>query len=502
MSTDSKNEKVRGNIEAQDQDPIAERYETVIGLEVHVQLGTRTKLFCGCENRFGAPPNTLTCPICSGHPGVLPVPNRQALRLGILAALSLDCDIQEHCKFDRKHYYYPDLPKGYQISQFDLPFALNGGVRLSSGKVIGLERIHLEEDAGKNLHADGHSHVDLNRAGVPLIEIVGMPEIRSPEEAHDYLESLKRSMRYAGVSECDMEKGSLRCDANISLRQHGASEFGTKVEIKNLNSFKKVVAALQYERKRQAACLDRGEPIHQETRLFDDASQQTRVMRTKEEAMDYRFFPEPDIPPFEISTTEIEVLRPLLPERHWERRARFMQEAGLGEYDSMVLTLEQETADYFEAAWKALGPSQEEAKLTANWVMTEVLRLSNEKGLPLSKLPIDPGTLASLCRLIQEGKASNQAARKVFKHMAETGDSPEKALEELGLAQISDPAELEPIVQKVIENSKKAVKDYFKGKKKALDAMKGGVMRETRGRANPGLVSEILLRLLENLREK
>ncbi len=501
MSNDPSKDPRRDSKDGSDHDSISERYETVIGLEVHVQLGTKTKLFCACENRFGAPPNTLTCPICSGHPGVLPVPNREALRFGILAALALECDIQGHCKFDRKHYYYPDLPKGYQISQFDLPFALGGGVRLRSGKTIALERIHLEEDAGKNIHAEGHSHVDLNRAGVPLIEIVGMPEIRSSEEAHDYLESLKRSMRYAGVSECDMEKGSLRCDANISLRKHGAPEFGTKVEVKNLNSFKKVVAALEYERRRQAACLDEGRAIHQETRLFDDQAQQTRIMRSKEEAMDYRFFPEPDIPPFEITAKDIDEIRPLLPERHWERKARLMEEAALNDYDSMVLTLEKETADYFEAAWKALGPGQEEAKLTANWVMTEVLRLSNEENVPLSKLPISPEDLAALCRLIQEGKASNQAGRKVFKHMVKTGEPPAKALEALGLAQISDPAELEPLVRAVLDKSQKAIKDYFKGKKKALDAMKGGVMRETRGRANPGLVNEILLRLLEDLRE-
>ncbi|MFQ5506424.1 MAG: Asp-tRNA(Asn)/Glu-tRNA(Gln) amidotransferase subunit GatB [Planctomycetota bacterium] len=469
-----------------------ERFEPVIGLEVHVQLATRTKLFCDCANEFGAPPNSLSCPICSGHPGVLPVPNDQAIQLALRAALMLGCAIQARSKFDRKHYFYPDLPKGYQITQLDLPFARGGSVELASGRLARLERIHLEEDAGKNTHAEGYSVVDLNRAGVPLIEIVGLPDLRSPAEAADFLQSLRRAMRYAGASDCDMEKGSLRSDANISVRETGTTGLGTKVEIKNLNSFRMVERALAHELERQAQTLERGEAVVQETRLWDDEQGETRSMRSKEEAMDYRYFPEPDIPPLRHVSSEVREIQRELPEPPWRLRRRFIQELGLGDHDAGVLASELDIARYFEATFAALG----NAKLAANWVMTEVLRAVNETGVALPCFPVQPAGLAELIALVEAGKASRQSARKVFQCMFETGESAAPALEQLGLAQISDPAVLEPLIRKVIEDSPKTVQDYRKGKTKALDALKGKVMRETRGRADPALVGEILARVL------
>jgi len=468
--------------------------ETVIGLEVHVQLATNTKLFCRCKNEFGAPPNRNTCPICAGHPGVMPVPNERAIELGVRAASMLGCEIQRSSKFDRKHYFYPDQPKGYQISQYDLPYARGGGVELDDGRVLGLERIHLEEDAGKSTHHDGFTTVDLNRAGVPLIEIVGLPEIRSPEDAHSYLDNLRRAMRFARVSDCDMEKGSLRCDANISLRPVGQSELGTKVEIKNLNSFRMVERALVFEQARQAAVLAAGGSVVQETRLWDDDAGETRSMRSKEEAMDYRYFPEPDIPPLVIAEELIEGIRAERPEPHQARRRRFVESLGLSDYDASVLTAEREIADYFEQVIAAGA----DAKLAANWVMTEVLAVQNETGTALDDFPLRPRVLAEIIALVAGGAISHQSGRKLFKHLLSHDTKPAAAVDELGLAQISDEVALEPIVRSVIANADKAVADYKKGKKKALDAMKGMVMRETRGRANPTIVGELLERLLRD----
>jgi len=495
-------DKKKKSTDAAKQDPamatVLEKYSVVIGLEVHCQLNTKTKLFCDCANEFGSPPNQNTCPVCLGHPGVLPVLNKKALHLAIQGALMFGCEIQEFSKFDRKHYFYPDLPKGYQISQFDLPFALGGTVELTDGRKCGLERIHLEEDAGKNTHQADNSIVDFNRAGVPLIEIVGLPDMETPADAHDWLENLRRALRYSGVSECDMEKGSLRCDANVSLRPIGQEEFGTKVEVKNLNSFSMVERALIYEILRQAEVLDAGSTLDQETRLFNEVEGVTKTMRKKEGATDYRYLPEPDLPPVVLTKATIGDYRSETPESHWTKKARFQADHDLSDYDAMVLTLEQDTAEFFESSHALMG----DAKLVANWVMTEVLREVNESGQKLADFAMTPARLTDLLGEIQGGKVSHQGARKVFRAMVEKVDHTADALiQELGLAQISDRATLEPLVQMVVDNSAKAVKDYKNGKMKALDSMKGMVMRETKGRANPNMVSDILLEILQGLED-
>ena len=465
-------------------------YDVVIGLEVHVQLKTETKLFCDCKNEFAAAPNQNTCPICSGYPGVLPVPNKRALELGIRAGLMLECEIQAESKFDRKHYFYPDLPKGYQITQYDRPFALGGKVLLDSGKKACLERIHWEEDAGKNIHRKGYSIVDLNRAGVPLIEIVGRPDLTSPAEAHDFLVNLRRALRYAGVSDCDMEKGSLRCDANISLRPKGQKELGTKVEIKNLNSFSMVEHALTHEIERQSEVLTKGERLVQETRLWDEEKGETRSMRRKEAADDYRYFMEPDIPEIRFSDARIRELGGTLPQSHWQKKKRYERELALSPYDAALLSSELEIALYFEEVLTQQG----DAKLAANWVMTEVLRAQKELECPLGTFPIRPVRLGELLALVAAGTVSHSGAKKIFQALLTGDESPAQALDRMGLAQISDPAELEPIVKQVIASSEKAVADFKKGKSKALDAMKGKVMQLTRGRANPQVVSDLLSR--------
>ena len=472
---------------------LLEKYDVVIGLEVHCQLDTETKLFCDCINEYGSPPNQNTCPVCLGHPGVLPVLNEEALHRAIQAASMFGCEIQSFSKFDRKHYFYPDLPKGYQISQFDLPFALGGTVELTDGRQCGLERIHLEEDAGKNMHRADDSVVDFNRAGVPLIEIVGLPDLETPADAHDWLDNLRRALRYSGVSECDMEKGSLRCDANVSIRPIGQEQLGTKVEVKNLNSFSMVERALTYEILRQARVLDSGGSLDQETRLWNEDEGVTKTMRKKEGTTDYRYLPEPDLPPVVLTPETLERYRSEIPESHWTKKARFQEDHDLSDYDAMVLTLEQDTAEFFEASHALL----DDAKLVANWVMTEVLREVNESGQKLADFAMTPRRLTDLLTRIQEGKVSHQGARKVFRAMVDQVDQTADAIiEELGLAQISDRETLEPLVRKVVDDNAKAVEDYRKGRAKALDSLKGRVMRETGGRANPNLVGDILLEIL------
>ncbi len=469
-----------------------ESYEIVIGLEVHVQLAARTKLFCSCPYRFGAEPNTLVCPVCLGLPGSLPVLNQKALELGIRAALALGGRIAPRLLFDRKNYFYPDLPKGYQITQKDHPLALGGEVELPSGKAVPLERIHLEEDAGKSIHTGrGETLVDLNRAGVPLLEIVTRPGIRSPQEAHRYLEALKLALRYAGVSECDMEKGSLRCDANISLRPAGTETKGVKVEVKNLNSFKAVEKALAFEARRQEALLRAGRPVLLETRLWDEKKGETRPMRSKEEDRDYRFFPEPDLPPMEIPPALVERIRGELPESPQARRKR-LEDLGLSPREAAVLVARPEAAGLFEETVRA-GADPTRA---AHWILGPVFRLAGEIPGLLGKGILTGENLAELIGLVDRKALTPQSAGKILRKLAEEGGSPAGLMAEMGLGRIEDEKELEEIARKVLEENPRPVESYRKGKTAALEALLGLVMRATRGRADPSRTREILVRLL------
>lgn len=480
-------------------------FETVIGLEVHVELATRTKIFCGCPTGFGASPNTQVCPVCLGLPGSLPVLNREVLALGLRAALALNCTPAERTKFDRKNYFYPDLPKAYQISQYDLPLAVKGRVviDLPEGvKSIGITRVHLEEDAGKLVHqsrggqiggASG-SLVDYNRTGVPLIEIVSEPDMRSPEEAYAYLVALKEILMYAGVSDCNMEEGSLRCDANISLRPAGQAAFGTKVEIKNMNSFKNVRAALEYEVKRQTRMLNEGGRIVQETRLWDADKGSSHSMRSKEEAHDYRYFPEPDLPVFVITEDMLAAQRSALPELPRVRRERLTRQYGLNAYDAGVLTAERALADYFEEAVAAPAP----AKTVCNWLTVELLGKLNAEGRSIAESPIAPRRLGELAALVETGKISGKIGKDVFAEMYATGKDPGAIVKEKGLSQISDAASLGKLVDEVIAANPGPVQDYRGGKAQSLGFLVGQVMKASRGQANPKLVNEILRERLGN----
>mgnify|MGYP006284430725 CR=1 FL=1 len=473
-------------------------YETVIGLEVHVQLRTQTKLFCGCSTAFGSEPNTQVCPVCLGQPGVLPVLNRQALRYSVKSALALHCTIAEHTKFDRKNYYYPDLPKNYQISQYDMPYSRGGYLDIrvdGKEKRIGLTRIHLEEDAGKLVHSTGnYSDVDLNRTGTPLMEIVTEPDIRSPQEAYAFLTLLRLTLRYIGVSDCNMQEGSLRCDANISLRPEGRKELGTKVEIKNLNSFKAVQAALEYEMERQEDELDSGEKIIQETRLWDADRQETRSMRTKEGEEDYRYFPEPDLPPFTLSRDDVSDIRKDIRELPSEREKRFVEEYSIPAYDAGVIIQDREVADFFEACARSTG----DAKEASNWVMGEIMRAMNDRKAALQDLNISADSLSDLIGLIKKGTVSKKIAREsVFPVMLEEGKVPEEIVREKDLEQKSDAGELEAWITEAIEKNPKAVEDVRNGKKKAIGALVGYVMKQSKGQANPGMVNRMLSEKLQ-----
>jgi aspartyl-tRNA(Asn)/glutamyl-tRNA(Gln) amidotransferase subunit B len=480
------------------------RWHPVIGLEVHVQLATASKMFCRCEARFGAPPNSLVCPVCSGQPGTLPVLNAQALRLGVLAGLALRCRIDPATKFDRKNYFYPDLPKGYQISQFDQPLCREGVLEFEhegERRSVRIVRAHLEEDSGKIIHPEGMdlSLVDLNRAGTPLLEIVSGPDIRSTGEAAAYLQALRRTLRYAGVSECDMEKGSFRCDANLSLRAGPDAPFGTRTEIKNLNSFRFVAAALQAEAERQGALLDRGEKVIQSTMAFDPRSGRTAVMRTKEDAHDYRYFPEPDLPRFAVDPAWVERLRAELPELPDARRARFLA-AGLAPRDAEALLAERVLADYHEAvlAAAAEGGSSLPAPSTAGWVLTEVLRLANERRLPVDRLATTPARLAGLLALVHGGQLSVQAARQVVSALeAQPGADARQLAQSLDLLQVSDSGALEDVVRGVLADQADMVARYRSGKTGLFNALLGSVMKASGGKANPGTVRELLARLLD-----
>lgn len=476
------------------------QYESVIGLEVHVQLNTESKIFCGCSTRFGAEPNSQTCPVCTGMPGVLPVLNEEVLKKGIQAGLALNCEIAEYSKFDRKNYFYPDLPKAYQISQYDKPVCKNGYIDIMSNnetKRIGITRLHLEEDAGKLIHSEDASNnvsfVDLNRTGTPLAEIVSEPDMRSGEEAYNYLTKIKSIVKYINVSDANMEEGSLRCDVNISVREVGAPKFGEKVEIKNLNSFKAVKAAINYEFERQKLLIETGEKnlIIQETRLWDADRQETYSMRSKEDAHDYRYFPDPDLTPVVISREYIEKLKNELPELPDQKKTRFVNEFSLSEYDADVLTSVKQLADYYEqTVSKGANP-----KKAANWITSELMG-QIEDPEKIFSFPVQPDGIAELLKLVDNNTISGKIAKTVFRDMIETGKSPQKIIDEKGLVQVSDTSAIEGIIDLVLKNNTQSVDDYRNGKEKALGFLVGQIMKESKGKANPQIVNELLLKKL------
>src|SRR2546429_1493841 len=479
---------------------IMAKYESVIGLEVHAQLLTKTKIFCGCSTRFGDAPNSNTCPVCLGLPGTLPVLNKRAVELAMQAALALNCTVHEHSRFARKNYFYPDLPKGYQISQYELPLATGGHIEIEIGgakRRIGITRLHLEEDAAKNMHegfADSATkgYVDFNRCGSPLSEIVSEPDMRTPEEAYAYLTTLRQILLYSGVSDCNMEEGSLRCDANVSVRPCGSKEFGTKVEVKNLNSFRYLQKALEYEIERHIGVLESGGRISQETRLWNQAESHTVSMRSKEKAHDYRYFPEPDLLPVHVSAARSEEVRRTLPELPEAKRARFVAAYGITPYESEVLTNTPALADYFEAVVKAgaLG------KAAANWMQTELLRGLKDSGKEISASPVSPAALAELVTLVESAKITGAVAKKVFAAMFESGRTASEIVAAEGLtAQVSDAA-IEQAVREVIAKNSDNVAKFKSGNEGVFKFFVGQVVKATRGQANPQAVNDILRKLL------
>lgn len=467
-------------------------FETVIGLEVHVELKTDSKIFSPAPAHFGAEPNSNTNVIDWGYPGVLPVMNKRALEFGMKAALALNCEISQHTHFDRKNYFYPDNPKAYQISQFDQPIGHDGWIEIEvegKKKKIRIERVHLEEDAGKNMHGnEGYSYVDLNRQGTPLIEIVSEADMRSPEEAYAYLEALRSIIQFTEVSDVKMEEGSMRCDANISLRPYGQEAFGTKTELKNLNSMTFVKKGLAYEEKRQAKVLLSGDEIKQETRRFDEKTNTTILMRVKEGSSDYRYFPEPDIPRFEIDDAWIERVRQSLPEMPAKRRERYINELELPEYDAMVLTQTKEMSDFFDATIE----NGADAKLASNWLMGEVSAYLNSEKLELNQSKLTPESLAGMIQLIVDGTISSKIAKKVFQELMKNGGDPKVIVKEKGLIQLSDPAQLLPIINEVLDNNTQSIEDFKNGKDRAVGFLVGQIMKATKGQANPGVVNQLL----------
>jgi aspartyl-tRNA(Asn)/glutamyl-tRNA(Gln) amidotransferase subunit B len=475
---------------------ILTKYEPVIGLEVHVQLGTKTKIFCSCPVEFGAPPNTLVCPVCLGLPGALPVMSRQAVEFAMDAALALHCAVNSFSRSARKNYFYPDLPKGYQISQYDQPLAEHGYLDILPGtgkKRIGVTRVHMEDDAGKSIHdgfrdSDRFTYVDLNRSGTPLIEIVSEPEMHSPEEAYAYLTEMKQVLQYVGVSDCDMEKGQLRCDANVSVRPRGGQKFGTKVEVKNLNSFRYLRMALEHEIERQVDVIESGGKIVQETRLYNVEQGRTVGMRSKEQAHDYRYFPEPDLVPLRVSKHWLNEVKQRLPELPADRRDRFVNEHSLREYDAQVLTLTRETGDYFEEAVKVSG----DGRATANWVVGDLMGLLNAAGKTIQDSPVSAQHLGELVEMINKGELSGKLAKEILPKMFESGDAPSVIAEREGLKQISDLGALAKIADEVIAANPKQVDQYRSGKTAVLGFLVGQVMKASRGQANPSAVNETL----------
>jgi aspartyl-tRNA(Asn)/glutamyl-tRNA(Gln) amidotransferase subunit B len=476
------------------------KYEAVIGLEVHAQLKTLTKAFCGCSTRFGDPPNSNTCPVCLGLPGALPVLNRKARELAIRAALALHCEVQERSIFARKNYFYPDLPKGYQISQYELPLAIKGWLEVAAegaAKRVGITRVHMEEDAAKNLHegfadSDRWSYIDYNRCGVPLIEIVSEPDIRTPAEAYSYLTTLKQVLEYTEVSDCNMEEGSLRCDANVSVRLHGAPKFGTKVEAKNLNSFRYLAHALEYEIERQIGVIEAGGTIVQETRLWNVSAGRTEPMRSKEFAHDYRYFPDPDLLPLISTQALVEEIRREMPELPDAKHARFVNEYGIAAYDAGVLTATRALADYFEAVIRAGAP----AKAAASWISVELLRRLKDAGKEMADCPVEPAALAELLAIVERGEITAASGKKVFATMFDSGKKAADIIAAEGMSQISDSGAIETIARAVVAKSPDNVAKYRSGSEGVFKFFVGQVMRETRGQANPQIVNEILKRVL------
>jgi len=473
--------------------PVAARYEMVVGLEVHVQLRTHTKAFCACDATYGAPPNVNTCPVCLALPGALPALNREAVRLAMRAAHALGCTVNPVSVFARKNYFYPDLPKGYQISQYDRPLALGGRLEIGDGDAtrrVGITRVHMEEDAGKSIHDryPGATAIDLNRAGVPLIEIVSEPDMRSSADAVAYLAALKQILEYIDVSDVNMEEGSLRVDANVSARPRGATTLGTKTEVKNMNSFSGVQRALEAEFQRQCALLDRGERVEQQTMLWDGARNEVRPARSKEASHDYRYFPEPDLPPLVLEQEWIDAVRGELPELPRARRARFARDYGLAAADVGVLTASPALADYFEAVAAAHG----DAKAAANWTMGEVLAALNTANTPIAAFRVAPAALAKLLDLVRDGHVSHSAAKRVFSLMVETGEPADRVAEHEGLVQVRDADELSRWVDEVLAENPAEAQRFRAGEKKLLGVLVGLVMKKSRGRADPRRVNQLV----------
>ncbi|MFC2075222.1 Asp-tRNA(Asn)/Glu-tRNA(Gln) amidotransferase subunit GatB [Bdellovibrionota bacterium] len=472
-------------------------YEAVIGLEVHAQLLSKTKLFCGCSTEFKVPPNENICPVCTGLPGVLPSLNKEVLRFTTMMALATNCKINTTSQFARKNYFYPDLPKGYQISQYDRPIAEHGWINIQvneNEKKIGITRIHMEEDAGKSIHRKSGSALNFNRASVPLIEIVSEPDLRSPAEAGAYMRKLRDILVYLGICDGNMEEGSIRCDANVSIRKQGETTLGTKTEVKNLNSFRYVERALKFEIERQIGLVEDGKKISQETLLWDEGTSKTVVMRTKESAHDYRYFPDPDLLPAVVEQSWIEEIKGELPELPDEKRQRFMENYKLSPYDTGVLTSSRELADYYEAC-VAMTKAY---KLASNWITVELLGKLNEKGLEIVASPIKPGQIAELVDLIEDKTISGNIAKVVFEEMFSTGKDPSKIVDEKGLKQITDSSEIDGIIDRILEENPKQVEQYKAGKTKVFGFFVGQAMKATQGKANPEVVNKILKSKLQS----
>ena len=473
------------------------QYETVIGLEVHVELATKTKIFCGCKTDFGAAPNTHVCPICTGMPGSLPILNKQVVEFALRAGLALNCEINQFCKFDRKNYFYPDNPQNYQISQLYLPICRNGGVEIETAagkKTIGIHEIHMEEDAGKLVHDEWEdvSIVDYNRSGVPLIEIVSEPDMRSAEEVIAYLEKLRLIIQYLGASDCKLNEGSMRADVNLSVREAGAAEFGTRTEMKNLNSFKAIARAIEGERARQIELIEEGKKVIQETRRWDDNKESSHAMRSKEDAQDYRYFPEPDLVPVVISDEWIERVKARQPEMRDEKLIRYQDEFGLPKYDAEILTGDKSFADLFEAAAAICG----KPKKVSNWIMTETIRLLKENEMDPDQIRFSPEHLAKLVDLADAGFVTNTVAKEVFEKVFKEDIDPEAYVKEKGLLTVNDEGALRETVAKVVAENPQSVEDYHNGKEKAIGFLVGQTMKAMKGKANPALVNQILKELL------
>ncbi len=472
-------------------------YETVIGLEVHVELATKTKIFCGCSTAFGGAPNTHTCPVCTGMPGSLPVLNKQVVEYAMAVGLATNCEITRNCKFDRKNYFYPDNPQNYQISQLYYPICRDGHVDIEvngTKKSIGIHEIHMEEDAGKLIHDEWEdcSLVDFNRSGVPLIEIVSEPDMRSAEEVIAYLEKLRMTIQYLGASDCKMQEGSMRADVNISVREAGAAEFGTRTEMKNLNSFKSIARAIEGEKNRQIELIESGKKVVQETRRWDDAKETSYAMRSKEDAQDYRYFPEPDLVPVVISDEWIEKIRSRQPEFREEKMARYKEEFGLPDYDAEIITGTKKLADIFEAATAICG----KPKKVSNWLMVETMRILKEKEMDPEDITFSPENLAKLVNLADAGTINSTAAKEVFEAVFNDDVDPDKYVEEHGMKQVNDEGALREAIEQVIASNPQSVEDYRNGKEKAIGFLVGQTMKVMKGKANPAMVNQILKELL------